>query len=118
MKCRGVVWVPGMMLLNPRGPHGSDGGAFFIFLLLIIADCSLKPETVGSETHPDSSPHHSLVAVWWGLVEAVTDGDRREDSSVHPLPLASPAMFKALTQFSRWQQIACWFGPCSRRMDI
>ena len=63
-------------------------------------------------------PPYSLVAVWWAPVEAVTDGDRREDSSVHPLPLASPAMFKAPTQFSRWQQIAGWFGPCNGRMDI
>ena len=92
-------------------------GTCFIFLLLVIANCSLKHETIGSETYPEFFPY-SLVAVWWGLVEAVTDGGRREDSSVHPLLLASPAMFKALTQFLRWQQIAGWFGPCSGRMDI
>lgn len=28
-KCRGVIWVPGMMLLNPRGPRGSDGALFY-----------------------------------------------------------------------------------------
>lgn len=111
-----MIWVQGMMLLNPRGLRGSEGG-FLFFLLLVIVDCLLKHETIGSETHPDFFPHSS-VAVWWGMVEVVTDGCRREDSSVHPLPFSPSAMFKALTQFSQWQQIAGWFGPCSRRMDI
>ena len=106
----------GMMLLNPRGLRGSEGG-FLFFLLFVIGDCLLKHETIGSETHPDFSPHSS-VAVWWGMVEVVADGGRREDSSVHPLPSSSPTMFKALTQFSQGQQMAGWFGPCSRRMDI